>query len=179
MGGGGPPHEPVITGSSDRSPPTRAMSLVKRPHRRPDSEIRPAPPTRPSFHHQYTSDRLREGFQRPPPLSMASNIRKDRKSIFKELGLDAADDDDNNERGDTTTRAASSPAEGDHPRRASTPGPDSGGRAAAAAAPGINKSPDRRPWYARLAAGGGRRPRAKSVAGARPSPLRLVSGRSS
>ncbi|KAK0722006.1 hypothetical protein B0T26DRAFT_739331 [Lasiosphaeria miniovina] len=48
----------------------------------------PSQPTRPKFHHQYTNDRIREGSGRPPSFSMMGKIRKDRKSIFKELGLE-------------------------------------------------------------------------------------------
>ncbi|KAI1470934.1 uncharacterized protein F4812DRAFT_283032 [Daldinia caldariorum] len=41
---------------------------------------------RPRFNSLVTSDRLREG-SRPPRFSMGSNIRKGRRSIFKEVGL--------------------------------------------------------------------------------------------
>ncbi|KAK6213689.1 kelch domain-containing protein [Colletotrichum tabaci] len=51
--------------------------------------------TRPRFNSQNTSDRLREGSGlRPPPFSMVSNIKKGRKSVFKELGLDDDFSDD-------------------------------------------------------------------------------------
>lgn len=43
--------------------------------------------TRPTFNHQNTQDRLREAATRPSPFPMISNIRKDRRSIFKEVGL--------------------------------------------------------------------------------------------
>ncbi|KZL65307.1 kelch domain-containing protein [Colletotrichum tofieldiae] len=44
---------------------------------------------RPRFNSHNTSDRLREGSGlRPQPFSMVSNIKKGRKSVFKELGLD-------------------------------------------------------------------------------------------
>lgn len=43
--------------------------------------------TRPTFNHQNTQDRLREAAKRPAPFPMISNIRKDRRSIFKEVGL--------------------------------------------------------------------------------------------
>ncbi|KAK1992882.1 hypothetical protein LX36DRAFT_554781, partial [Colletotrichum falcatum] len=64
---------------------------------RPPLDHRPHsdPHARPRFNSQNTSDRLREGSGlRSQPLSMASNIKKGRKSVFKELGLDADDDDD-------------------------------------------------------------------------------------
>ena len=56
-----------------------------------DPVISPSRPVRPKFHHQNTSDRLRESLRRPPSFSLASNICKGRKSIFKELGLDGLD----------------------------------------------------------------------------------------
>lgn len=43
--------------------------------------------TRPKFNHQLTQDRLREAARRPTPFPMISNIRKDRRSVFKEVGL--------------------------------------------------------------------------------------------
>ncbi|KAH7326621.1 hypothetical protein B0I35DRAFT_139937 [Stachybotrys elegans] len=50
----------------------------------------PSPsPARPQFHHQITSDRLRESSRVwIPPFAMNTKIRKGRRSIFKELGLD-------------------------------------------------------------------------------------------
>ncbi|KAG5950516.1 hypothetical protein E4U53_004919 [Claviceps sorghi] len=48
-------------------------------------------PVRPKFNSHVTSDRLREGAGLYlPPLfqNPTSNIRKDRVSVFKELGLD-------------------------------------------------------------------------------------------
>lgn len=106
MGGGGHPREPVIMSSSDHRPlAPRAMTVVRRPQQPQRCEKGPPPPARPKFNHQYTSDRLREGLQTPPPFSMASNIRRDRKSIFKELGLDADDPAD--------VSRAGTPIEGD------------------------------------------------------------------
>ncbi|KAK4450816.1 hypothetical protein QBC34DRAFT_66116 [Podospora aff. communis PSN243] len=52
----------------------------------PDIPLRP--PVRPNFHHRNTDDRIREGSGRPLSIHMISKIRKDRKSVFKELGLD-------------------------------------------------------------------------------------------
>lgn len=43
--------------------------------------------TRPKFNHQLTQDRLREAARSPTPFPMISNIRKDRRSVFKEVGL--------------------------------------------------------------------------------------------
>ncbi|KAJ0104071.1 hypothetical protein J7T55_006997 [Diaporthe amygdali] len=48
--------------------------------------------TRPKFNHQNTQDRLREGAKRPSPFSMISKIRKDRRSIFREVGLAPEDE---------------------------------------------------------------------------------------
>ncbi|KAM5356117.1 hypothetical protein ACJ41O_002763 [Fusarium nematophilum] len=46
-------------------------------------------PVRPQFNSQRTSDRLRESSTfAEPPFKMGGNIRKGRKSIFKEIGLD-------------------------------------------------------------------------------------------
>lgn len=62
------------------------MSFVKvAPH----NSFEPGTPllTRPTFNHQNTQDRLREAARRPTPFPMISNIRKDRRSIFKEVGL--------------------------------------------------------------------------------------------
>lgn len=62
------------------------MSFVKlAPHSPVEPGTRPL--TRPTFNHQITQDRLREAAKRPTPFPMISNIRKDRRSIFKEVGL--------------------------------------------------------------------------------------------
>jgi hypothetical protein len=57
----------------------------------PDIPLRP--PARPKFHHHNTNDRIREGSGRPLSIHMIAKIRKDRKSVFKELGLDTDDPD--------------------------------------------------------------------------------------
>lgn len=60
------------------------MSFVKAP-----PTVDPSSPSpRPSFNSQNTHDRLREGDKRP---SMTTNIKKNRKSVFREVGL-ASDD---------------------------------------------------------------------------------------
>lgn len=61
------------------------MSFVKVTHRPLESDAHRV--VRPKFNHQNTQDRLREAAKRPSPFSMFSNIRKDRKSVFKEVGL--------------------------------------------------------------------------------------------
>lgn len=43
---------------------------------------------RPKFHHRCTEDRLREGSARTPSFFISSRIAKNRKSVFRELGLD-------------------------------------------------------------------------------------------
>lgn len=53
-----------------------------------EPEIPSCRPVRPKFHHRCTDDRIREGFGRPPSFSMSSKITRDRKSVFRELGLD-------------------------------------------------------------------------------------------
>ncbi|RDA89550.1 hypothetical protein CP533_3759 [Ophiocordyceps camponoti-saundersi (nom. inval.)] len=68
------------------SPPTAATTTTTTAPR----------PVRPSFNSHLTSDRLREGagLYLPPPFrtDRASNLRKGRTSVFKELGL--ADDEE-------------------------------------------------------------------------------------
>ncbi|KAH6635043.1 hypothetical protein B0J18DRAFT_37158 [Chaetomium sp. MPI-SDFR-AT-0129] len=46
------------------------------------------PVGRPSFHHRCTEDRIREGTGRPPSFSGSGKFPRERKSVFKELGLD-------------------------------------------------------------------------------------------
>ncbi|KAK4110248.1 hypothetical protein N656DRAFT_285538 [Canariomyces notabilis] len=53
-----------------------------------DPDILSSGPVRPKFHHRHTNDRIREGSRGPSSFPMASKITKNRKSIFKELGLD-------------------------------------------------------------------------------------------
>ncbi|KAK1755873.1 hypothetical protein QBC47DRAFT_446315 [Echria macrotheca] len=64
---------------------------VSRPPSDPESSSPKTPPPRPKFHHQNTNDRIREGSQRPVSFHMISKIKKDRKSVFRELGLDSDD----------------------------------------------------------------------------------------
>ena len=61
------------------------MSFVKLPHCPLESDTHRS--VRPRFNQQNTQDRLREAARRPSPLFMFSKIRKDRKSVFKEVGL--------------------------------------------------------------------------------------------
>src|ERR1700753_1160132 len=64
------------------------MSFVKVTESLSDSEAKTTPRIRPRFNHQNTVDRLRESSTRPPSFTMVSGIRKGRKSMFKEVGLD-------------------------------------------------------------------------------------------
>ncbi|KAL2200763.1 hypothetical protein P885DRAFT_28462 [Corynascus similis CBS 632.67] len=57
----------------------------------PDPEIPPVRSGRPRFHHRCTEDRIREGSRTPPSFYMARKITRERKSIFRELGLDTDD----------------------------------------------------------------------------------------
>jgi hypothetical protein len=77
------------------------MSFVKVTHHNPAAPELRHPLTRPKFHQQNTADRLREG--RPPSFTIASNIRKGRRSIFKEVGLDDEHDINHRERPNSST----------------------------------------------------------------------------
>jgi hypothetical protein len=71
-----------------------------------------SPSSRPQFNTHLTSDRLREGsglLRNHQPFSMVSNIRKGRKSIFKELGLD---DDFSDDGYGSATASPTSPVHG-------------------------------------------------------------------
>lgn len=147
----------------------------------PDSEIAFSPPTRPKFHYRNTNDRLREGTSNPAALRMIGKLRKDRRSLFKELGLDT-DGHTTSTNGATHKEFAELtgivPAGTEH---TSGHDPDrSRGRDDSApelqSPGGVNTqdlssqsttSADSRPWYSVLAAG--RRPRIKTVASA-PAP---------
>lgn len=63
------------------------MSFVKVPYCPLESDT--SRMVRPKFNHQNTQDRLREATRRPSPFSTFSNIKKDRKSVFKEVGLES------------------------------------------------------------------------------------------
>lgn len=193
LGGSGVCVEPPVTThstSSDRHhqqhhhhqqpPPT--MRPPKQPQsRQPGREIPAFLPVRPRFDHHHTNDRLREGLPRPPIFSMASNIRKDRKSVFIELGLDEYESYE-------ATSPTKSPSDSDLPgmrQRASASTDrtaESSGRRDSrwtdgAVSPRASQSPSRsptrphegRPWYAKLAPG--RRPGPKTAASALPPTL--------
>lgn len=155
------------------------------------------PPIRPKFHHKYTNDRIREGSGTPPTFSMFSKIKKDRKSVFKELGLD---DDEPSPRytsehefgyitglsspttASTTHRSrarrvavdvSDSDGDGDD-RRSECEKPRAEEREEQQSESESTRSPttpssSSKPWYAKLAPG--RRPRIKTVASAPPSTM--------
>lgn len=148
------------------------------------------PPVRPRFHHQYTNDRIREGSGRPPTFSMISKIKKDRKSIFKELGLDTDEPSprytDENEFGyitglsspasatRTSRRVFQSDSDGDgDDGRSETEKPRADERERESESesrrPPTPHSSSNKPWYTKLAPG--RRPRIKTVASAPPSTM--------
>ncbi|KAI6499779.1 hypothetical protein MCOR11_003120 [Pyricularia oryzae] len=64
-------------------------------------------PHRPSFNANNTQDRLREGARLPHRSTMPTNIRRDRKSLFKEVGL--LDDDEAGDFGGSSERTVPSP----------------------------------------------------------------------
>ncbi|KAI1503772.1 hypothetical protein F5X99DRAFT_89796 [Biscogniauxia marginata] len=69
------------------------MTFAKVIHSKSDPGGQQHAPERPTFNSHVTADRLRES-SRLPAMPMASNIRKGRKSIFKEMGLGQEEDDD-------------------------------------------------------------------------------------
>ncbi|KAI1335029.1 hypothetical protein F5Y15DRAFT_428518 [Xylariaceae sp. FL0016] len=77
------------------------MTFTKIPHSNSDPGDQKRRLERPRFNSLLTSDRLREG-QSLPPVSMVSSIRKGRKSIFKEMGLDEMDDAEMDQRKPST-----------------------------------------------------------------------------
>lgn len=61
----------------------------------PSSPTSPTHPTRPPFNSRRTQDRLREGEGLYAMIFRTdSNLRRGRKSVFKEIGLDDDGDDD-------------------------------------------------------------------------------------
>lgn len=165
------------------APPTMQPS-------RSDSEIAPSSPpvrpVRPTFHHRYTDDRLREGVGKLPSFSMQSNIRKDRRSIFKELGLDTdcgatyeplLSDKEFAEITGLTSAGSDRPSDYNNSERAK--GNSAGNRRLQKAqrprdnhsddptsSPQSATSTDSKGWFTKLVAG--RRPRIKTAASAPP-----------
>ncbi|RCI07880.1 hypothetical protein L249_5874 [Ophiocordyceps polyrhachis-furcata BCC 54312] len=81
-------HLSVVVVVDHPPPTTTSTSTSTTPATTPASR-----PVRPSFNSHVTSDRLREGagLYLPPPFrtDRASNLRKGRTSVFKEMGLEA------------------------------------------------------------------------------------------
>ncbi|KAK4226733.1 hypothetical protein QBC38DRAFT_365818 [Podospora fimiseda] len=138
-------------------------------------------PVRPKFHHRCTNDRLREGSQSVLFLSsMSGKIRKDRKSVFKELGLDTDQPNgpyaSEHEFGEITGLASPASTFSPNQENASDDGKsETGGNqnrdqgeqnqndsARSPASP----SRSSRPWYSRLTPS--RRPKVRAVSSAPP-----------
>ncbi len=131
--------------------------------------------TRPRFNHQNTGDRIREGSGRVLSFSMVSKIRKDRKSVFREIGLDtdiAEQYRDEKEFGELTGLSPATTADNisvrgynDKDRRDSHSSQDE---------PFSPRSPTikDRAWYSKLTT---RRPRIKTAASAPPSTISSMS----
>ncbi|KAK3398351.1 hypothetical protein B0T20DRAFT_392755 [Sordaria brevicollis] len=118
---------------------------------------------RPRFHHNNTHDRIREGSERHPSLSMMTGkIKKGRKSVFKELDLDTDQPvhhyPDEREFGEIT---------GLRTDNDSDDGTSYGRQSGSMKSPTTPTSPSSgRPWYSKLTSG--KRPRISSTASAPP-----------
>lgn len=157
------------------------MPYVQLPKSCSDPEIPPGRPGRPQFHHRCTEDRLREGLGRPPSLSMSNKIAKERKSIFKELGLDtdrSKESTPNEQSGEleelASTASTCAPEsahrnvdDGGQNETARRPTRQEGGGRVEPQSEPTSPEPSQRPWYSRLPRV--RRPRIKSVSSAPPS----------
>ena len=159
------------------------MPFYNSPKRAAESPTQFSPPTRPKFNHQITTDRLREGSRHHLSFSMISNIRKDRKSIFKELGLDTEEADVTDHYGSerefgeltqlsptttTTENPSENPYEGGDDirlRRSSSTSQDTPFQ------PETSKS-DKKSWYSKVVS---RRPKIKAVPSATPSTVSAMS----
>lgn len=173
------------------------MSSVNTP---PSSHTSPTSnPSRPKFNSQNTQDRLREGQRRP---SMFTSIKKNRKSVFREVGLATEDPGaisprvmledpfklENKNEGvaaagglpslDTkgVGRGCTTPSAHEQSERDDEEGksPDGAPPQPKEAEPPSPQSPtSKTPWYAKLATG--RRPRVRVGSSAPPSPFLGVS----
>ncbi|KAK3323721.1 hypothetical protein B0T19DRAFT_212537 [Cercophora scortea] len=171
------------------------MPSPKLSHHSANSELSFHPPVRPKFHHQYTIDRIREGSGRPPSFSMTGKISKDRKSVFKELGLDnetnTPSEHSLSEREFGEITGLSSPTSNRtselRVRRENRSGNDDSGRIESGRLRGHGETQTHaevdggpplsptastsstKPWYTKLAPG--RRPRVRTVSSAPPSTM--------
>ncbi|KAK4172311.1 hypothetical protein QBC36DRAFT_77088 [Triangularia setosa] len=152
------------------------MTVSQLPKSSSDPEISSTRPVRPKFHHRCTNDRIREGSGTPSLFfSMTGKIRKDRKSVFREVGLDTDEPNgpyfSEHESGEITGLA--SPTSTHRPDMAQgntsddgkdeTEQPQSRDERDEAES---STSPSQRPWYSRLTPG--RRPRVRAVSSAPP-----------
>lgn len=169
------------------------MPHTQLPKSSSDPEVPLGRSTRPRFHHRCTEDRLREGSGRPPSFSMSRKTTKERKSVFRELGLDTDDPSGpySSEHEFAQVTGLASPT--------TTPGPGAGNDHASddgkveterkpaqqgqddhddefAQSP-ASPSTSQRPWYSRLTRA--RRPRIKTVSSAPPPSLSTMTRLSS
>lgn len=162
-------------------PPT----FVKLPYRSSESEIQSfTPPVRPKFNHQITQDRLREGFGRIPSLPMINNIRKDRKSVFKEVGLvedsiegDTAYHEQRHSEREFGKLTGPAPIDTSAHRREPTAEARTGGDSSPLDEKDSPQSPTsatsgKQPWYVKLATA--RRPKVRSVSSAPPATVSSI-----
>ncbi|KAK4035008.1 hypothetical protein C8A01DRAFT_48726 [Parachaetomium inaequale] len=168
------------------------MPYVQLPKSCSAPEIPPSRPGRPRFHHRCTEDRIREGSGRPPSFSMSGKIAKERKSIFRELGLDTDQPSgpysSEHEFGELTGLASPTSTHAPGPGNDNTSDDGDGemegqqtqqgqdDRAEPRSEP-ASPSAAQRPWYARLPRV--RRPRIKTVSSAPPPSMSTITRLSS
>ncbi|KAK4652209.1 hypothetical protein QC762_609110 [Podospora pseudocomata] len=152
------------------------MAVGQLPKSSSDPEISSTRPARPKFHHRCTNDRIREGSGTPPLFfSMTGKIRKDRKSVFREVGLDTEEPSgpyfSEHEFGEITGLA--SPTSTHRPDTAQGNTSDDGKDDTEQRQPRDEldeaespTSPSQKPWYSRLTPG--RRPRVRTASSAPP-----------
>ncbi|KAK0726676.1 hypothetical protein B0T21DRAFT_350784 [Apiosordaria backusii] len=152
------------------------MTVAQLPKSSSDPEISSTRPLRPKFHHRCTNDRIREGSGTPPIFfSMTGKIRKDRKSVFREVGLDTDEPNgpyfSEHEFGEIT--GLTSPTSSHRPDTAQGNTSDDGKEETEQRQSRDERDeaesptyPTQRPWYSRLTPG--RRPRIKTVSSAPP-----------
>ena len=160
-------------------------AFVKLPYRSSESDTQSfTPPIRPKFNHQNTQDRLREGCGRIPPLPMINNIRKDRKSVFKEVGLgenpiegDTAYHEKRRSEREFGELTGLAPIDTSAHRREPTAAERTGGDSSPQDEKGSPQSPTsatsgKQPWYVKLATA--RRPKVRSVSSAPPATVSSI-----
>ena len=163
------------------------MSFAKLPHSSAAPDLNnkrssSASPARPKFNSHRTCDRLREGSSFPPTaFAMASKLKKDRKSIFKEVGLDDDFSDDSAPSSPVPAHPYRGSISTSHDKELETGRRDSHYNATTSKDEDRVSDPDEhsptresfqqrrssRPWYARLSPGQ-RRPRVKTASSAPP-----------